>query len=1132
MRYILLLAIPFFLGLTVGAHEEPIPPPRRVPDDVIRRREWPQHHAEIWNSIRELRASGKIVQVIPIAEKLVAIERNLLGAESWLLADSLAELAGMYRELENHQKAGRATLEAASIYAAAYGIGDWRVKDALLWGAVDQRAIGFTPIERDRYRAAWQAGVRGRAAFDRNEYRSALPDLKAATEAFIELLGRESYPAIYRLSDLGQTYTRLAEYKLASEVFGQCRQAIEKSLGKEHPQYANLLNSISIMLGDTGDHEGEIRLLKEALPINRKIYGDRSTDVAINLTNLGIAYHRIWDLAQAKRLLSEAVDIFREQLGSKAPAYAHALASLGNVHNTLGDYPRAEEVLREALAIHRTPSTLNNLAILYQAVGDVGTAARLMDESLAILRKTVGEKHPEYAIVLGNLAQIYTMAGLSERAVANYEQALAIMKERFGDRHPKYAGALTDLGLAYIRADQPRKADSVLQRAVEIQKAASRDRDPNYAYTLVLSALASATIGDLPRAERLAAEAMKVRTAVLGHGSPEEHLLLAQITAKLNRREEARAHFARALELEDRDLRAGLGFNTEVGMRLRLMMTNQTLDACLDFAASHPHDTAAHELALAWVLKRKATVLDIQCRYRELQRAMGTHPDVARQVASVRKAFDAYMTQLAQPVGKDSDAFRTEVNRLRASYDREEADLHALLDKLRPSSMTTVKEVTVAAVREQIPKGSVLVEFVEYAPRNLTTSGEGVSPWKPRRYLAFVLHPDPSTAPKLIDLGETAVLDRGIREFREALPRVLRELQVSDEPSIDNEFRELSAELSRRLFTPIRSALGDAKNVLLAPDGALNLLPFDALVDNDRYLIESFRFRYLLTGRDLLRVRGVRGKGTTVFAAPDFNWRPEVVAAPRPAPRTDQRLALRGVEAGQLRGRRFQPYPGMALEADDIRKILKGTDYAPVQMFTGMAARKNVFTAVRGPRILHVATHGFFTPDNSMEENAAPGSRSGRPAANPGLPPLLRSGLVFTGANQLTDPSVSAAGADEGWLTAEEVGLMDLRGTELVVLSACQSGLGDVVQAGEGVFGLRRAFLYAGAESLVVSLFEVRDTETRELMQFFYQRLSKGATQADALYEAKRELIARRRQQHKAAHPFFWASFILIGGDR
>jgi CHAT domain-containing protein len=564
-------------------------------------------------------------------------------------------------------------------------------------------------------------------------------------------------------------------------------------------------------------------------------------------------------------------------------------------------------------------------------------------------------------------------------------------------------------------------------------------------------------------------------------------------------------------------------------MELKSGMARSILCELLTLALPRTDDPRTQELALTWVLRLKAAALDTMCRYRELQRAMTNSPEVAEQAARVRQAFDAYMKRLAQPVGPNEDAFRLQVNTLRFERDRQEADLHRLLERQRPVSIPT--DVTIASVRDRLPPESALVEIIRMEPYDFTPKNPETH-WKDSRYVAFVLTRDRALVPRLIDLGEAATLERSVKEFREALTRAPRELSLSDEKSVDTEFRELSAGLSLRVFSPIRAALKDAKTVFLAPDGVFNLLPFDALAENGKYLIESFRFRYLSTGRDLLRPKTSSATGTTVFAGPDFDWRPET--APHPVPSapsgtSDRRLVLRGVEIGELRSLRWKTLPGAAREAEDIQKALADTAYSPVRLITGAQARKATFTEVAAPRVLHIATHGFFLAERSVEETDEPGARSGDRGVQPGLSPLLRSGLVFTGANQLTNASAQSTGSDEGWLTAEEVAQMNLRGTELVVLSACESGLGDVTQAGEGVFGLRRAFFYAGARSLVVSLFKVPDTETRELMQGFYLRLKKGMPPPEALHEAKRELISRRREEHKAAHPFFWASFILIG---
>jgi CHAT domain-containing protein len=228
----------------------------------------------------------------------------------------------------------------------------------------------------------------------------------------------------------------------------------------------------------------------------------------------------------------------------------------------------------------------------------------------------------------------------------------------------------------------------------------------------------------------------------------------------------------------------------------------------------------------------------------------------------------------------------------------------------------------------------------------------------------------------------------------------------------------------------------------------------------------------------------------------------------------------------------WRALPGAAAEAGDIQKALTGGAYGPVKAYVGADALEEVLKGLPAPRVLHLATHGFALDREQDKEAAEPDpNRAGAGWARGRLKrmdnPLLRSGIVLAGANAVGQKDTPAQ-AEDGWVTAEEVALLDLRGCELVVLSACQTGLGEV-RSGEGVYGLRRAFLYAGARSLVTSLFEVPDRETRTLMARFYGGLAAGRGRLEALHGAQRELLRQRRQDRGAAHPFFWASFVLVG---
>jgi CHAT domain-containing protein len=325
-----------------------------------------------------------------------------------------------------------------------------------------------------------------------------------------------------------------------------------------------------------------------------------------------------------------------------------------------------------------------------------------------------------------------------------------------------------------------------------------------------------------------------------------------------------------------------------------------------------------------------------------------------------------------------------------------------------------------------------------------------------------------------------------------------------------------------RLIAPIAPHLEGVRTLLLAPEGPLNLIPFGALVDaSDRYLIERFTLTYLTSGRDLLRLAAPRSSRSTplVVAAPDYDASFRVAAA-KARGEGEPTSARRSRELGALR---FQPLPGTLQEAKAVEKALG------VQALTGDRATEAALKGVQGPRVLHVATHGFFLPDQALEPRSPAGIRTqplgpGAPAsvlAHPpptGENPLLRSGLALAGANRLE------SGAQDGILTALEMATLDLSGTKLVVLSACETGLGEV-EVGEGVYGLRRALVIAGAEAQLMSLWKVEDAATRELMTAYYRRIIAGEGRAEALRQVQLEMLARPARRH----PLYWASFIPIG---
>jgi CHAT domain-containing protein len=302
---------------------------------------------------------------------------------------------------------------------------------------------------------------------------------------------------------------------------------------------------------------------------------------------------------------------------------------------------------------------------------------------------------------------------------------------------------------------------------------------------------------------------------------------------------------------------------------------------------------------------------------------------------------------------------------------------------------------------------------------------------------------------------------------------------------------------------PIRQLLGNTKTILLSPDAALNLIPFEALVDeNNQYLVENYHITYLTSGRDLLRIKDkfASQQPPIIMADPSYGKEGEKVAI--------NPNETRSIDLSEFT---FLPLPGTEEEAKAIKNLLP-----QAIILTRSQATENALKQAKKPNILHIATHGFFLESPKINNNIKEGARLA-PLEVYGNP-LLRSGLVLAGVK------IGQSAGDDGVLTALETTALNLVGTKLVVLSACDTGVGDIT-IGEGVYGLRRALVIAGSESQLISLWKVSDNATKDLMVDYYEGLKKGEGRSEALRQIQLEMLKSENQNH----PFYWASFIPSG---
>ena len=307
--------------------------------------------------------------------------------------------------------------------------------------------------------------------------------------------------------------------------------------------------------------------------------------------------------------------------------------------------------------------------------------------------------------------------------------------------------------------------------------------------------------------------------------------------------------------------------------------------------------------------------------------------------------------------------------------------------------------------------------------------------------------------------------------------------------------------------------------------------------EDGKFLLEDYSIRLEVSGRYLVKNSSSNKKNnrTFIFADPDYDLSTagseKAIKAMFPKRKLSAKTRGATSRSAMLKVGRL---PNTKLEAEAVAPNMAKIAGRKPQTFTSQWAMETVLKEVKNPKILMLSTHGFFLPDQKVKPSDRGKSTSiadtrsatllgvdGKPIENP----LLRCGLLFAGCN-----TGSATGGDDGILTGMEVVSLDLRGTEMVVLSACETGIGKV-NNGEGVAGLRQAFQLAGAQSVVATLWSVPDRDSAIIIKDFFKNLADGQSRGEALRQAQLSRIKARRARHGAAHPFFWAAFTLTGQD-
>ena len=924
---------------------------------------------------------------------------------------------------------------------------------------------------------------------------------------------------------------RQKQYPLALPLALELASWTSRKCGEESAEYAQEMLRVADVYRESEKFAEAETIYRKVVDLLSNKQGENNTKVSTVLNDLAVTLMGRHDFTAAEPFLRRALAIDAKN-GENSDNYIATLSNLGMLKFYEGKYSDAEPLLRRTLEARRVGAnrpefalSLNNLAALYQAIGDTARAKQLFEEALQI-RRDHGDPL-DIAQSLNNLALLYREIARYRDAERLYKEALEIYRTQLDETHPRFINALSNLAAVYFCLSDFQRAEPLVKKTLEIQR-----RSDNHAWALGISLNNLATLhysaGRYDVAEPLYREAITIGRRCVGELHPKLRTRISNLAGMyvaMQRESDAIALMREVMAIDDRLIANVFPIASE-GLRITyLAALQQNLDDVM-FVISKLSANSRSIVAegLDIVLRRKGLVAESLAAQRD-ELLTGRHPTLEpklRELHHLRSQLaEATLAFLA------SDGIQTHKDRS-VQLEKKIAGMEAELAQELPevSLENRLKSAERRSVAQALPEGAVLVEFVRFSVRDF---GAAPRPESSTLYAAFIVRAGEPDKVRLVDLGEAESIDRLVSQFRESISRAPSWLagligHVRPRTGLD-----VGEKLRSRIFDPLELSPGDQQQVFLATEGSLAWVPFEALpIANGDYLINRYRISYLSVGRDLLRLGSPSPASSTeavVIADPNFDLGNEEGAHEPATLNTPEEFQSRDLRSADFY---FPRLRGTRTEGERVSQMIG------VRPLLWNMAMKSRLKGSRSPRILHLATHGFFL-SNQGRVTAGPSSRSedsewvaGSDArlAGPEIEnPLLRSGLALAGANTWLNRGSTRAVAEDGILNAIEVSSLELVGTELVVLSACETGLGTV-HVWEGVFGLRRAFALTGAKTLVMSLWKVEDRQTVKLMVGFYRQLRSGRSRGEALRGAQLELKKRYPS------PYYWAAFICQGDPR
>jgi CHAT domain-containing protein/tetratricopeptide (TPR) repeat protein len=933
----------------------------------------------------------------------------------------------------------------------------------------------------------------------------------------------------------GFSYIKSQEFDKAEKLL-KTAEVLFYKYDPKHNFYANTLNGIAILYYTLGKFENAKEYFKKSLEVKKLIYGTDHSEFASTLNNLASVEYAIGNFEEAAELYEQTKAIQKKVLGKKDPSYTVTLNNIGGLYERLGRYSEAEALYLECLNIRREflgtkhllyATSLFNLGMLYSNLKLDNEAKPLLLEAATVYKDLLGAESEDYAMVINTTASMYEQMFAYYKAEPLYKEAIAIYYKIFGENHHKYTGAL--INMASLLNNQKRYDEALFfaQKAYDINKKIAGNTHLQFGGSALELAKALSANGKTKEAEKLFLEsALSYEKSV---GKKHQWYIkvineLSEFYINTGRKKEALQLIFESIKLNCNcnpgDKINERFYNTIIGSVLT--NTDEMLNSLYKlysfdselFKSNKYEKILISEIALSLLNKFRASLIGDEDKTRLLQtnnlwihnilEILDTEKEIEKAFEISEKSKSVLMrdlinTQKAYSYAELPEKLKKKEKELQIKKNALEAQMSELSVAVNNDSLLNL----INNVNIEIKKFRALVssEYPKYADikyekndilsadlKKIIPSNSAVIEYAWGENYLFIFYVDQSNIKITKKLLSELDLDSKIKKFRKSLTdfenlNKLNEVQKK-------ELNTLSNDLYKILLKDIIYKK-DKKNLIIIPDGPIAHLPFEALLTelpegnsnfhNLPYLLNKYSVSYHYSLSLLKENRAQLKKtsnGKIIAFAPDYNKSSKPYEL-----RSPNQLELRKV---------LSDLPAAKTEVKNLEKAFKGYFCYDLD-----ATEKTFKSETKNYSIIHLAMHGLLNEAH----------------------PILSS-LAFTEDGDSTE---------NNFLQAYEISKLELN-ADLVVLSACETGYGRF-ETGNGTASLARAFMYAGVPSLVVSLWQVNDASTAEIMQLFYANLAKGMDKAEALRQAKLKYIAECKNP-MMAHPAFWAAFVQIGDSR